>query len=180
MTSDEQPARRTRWQHPVLLGAIALATAAAAVAVWFGIALANASTDDSLDRARVRDEVDRVARQAIITFNTLDYRKADEGLDKWLAVSTGDLHNEVAGRRESGKKAIEAAKNVTTAEVLSLAITDLNEFDGTATLIATVKVVVTPEGKQPTPKWLPIQGALQRTPDGWKLSNLGQVNFANN
>jgi Mce-associated membrane protein len=172
----EEPAARRRWHSPVLLGAIALVVAAAAVATWFGAAWIRASGDDSLGRAQTRDEVDRVARQAIITFNTLDYRKIDEGLGNWLNASTGDLHNEVVGRKDSSKQAIEAAKTTTSANVLSLAVTDLNEFDGTATVIAATEVTVTVEGKQPEKKYLRIQGSLQRTPDGWKLSGIGVVN----
>lgn len=167
-----------RGRSPVLLGAIALAVAAAAVAVYFAIAWISAAGDDSLGRAKARDEVDRVARQAIITFHTLDYHKVDEGLDRWMNASTGQLHDEVLGRKASSKQAIETAKTVTAANVLSLAVTELNEFDGKATVIAAVEVTVTPDGKQPEKKYMRIQGALERTGDGWKLSGIGQVDFA--
>jgi Mce-associated membrane protein len=170
---------KRRWSGTLLLTAIALVVAAALVAVWFGVAWVKAGSDDSLGRAKVRDEVDRVARAAIVTFNTIDYRKADEGLNSWEAASTGPLHDEVVGRRSSGKQAIEAAKNVTTANVLSLAVTELNEFDGTATVIAALHVTITPEGKEPVPKYQRVQGALQRTGDGWKLANLAYVDPAN-
>jgi Mce-associated membrane protein len=177
-SAEPQATAGRRGPGPVLLGAIALAVAAAAVAVWFGIAWISAAGDESLGRAKARDEVDRVARQAIITFHTLDYHKVDEGLDRWLNASTGDLHGDVVGRKESSKQAIEQAKTVTSGNVLSLAITDLNEFDGKATVIAAVEVTVTPDGEQPEKKYLRIQGALERTGDGWKLSGIGQVDFA--
>jgi Mce-associated membrane protein len=184
MTTDEDStpaaAPRRPWRSPVLLGAIALVVAAAVVATWFGIAWIKAGSDGSLGRAKERDEVDRVARSAIQTFHTLDYHKVDEGLSNWEAASTGPLHDEVVGRKASSKQAIEQAKTVTAARVLSLAVTDLNEFDGTATVIAAVAVNVNTEGQQPTDKYLRIQGALQRTGDGWKLSGIGQVDFARN
>jgi Mce-associated membrane protein len=176
-TGQPDPARR-RWRHPVLLGAIALLVAAVAVAVWFGVAWIQAGNDPSLTRAKARDEVSRVAEQSIITFHTLDYRNVDEGLSRWEAASVGPLHDEVIGRRQSSKQAIEAAKTVTTGAVKSLAVTDLNEFEGTATVIAAVEVTVTPDGKQPERKFLRIQGSLQRTGDGWKLSGIGPVDFA--
>ncbi|HEV2778032.1 MAG TPA: hypothetical protein VGX25_01400 [Actinophytocola sp.] len=175
-----EPAARKRWQSPLLLGAIALVVAAAAVATWFAVAWIKASNDPSLDRAKVRDEVDRVSREAIKTFHTLDYHKVDEGLNNWEAASVGPLHDEVIGRRASSKQAIEAAKTVTSGNVLSLAVTDLNEFDGTATVIAAVEVTVIPEGKQQDKKYLRIQGSLQRTDGGWKLSGIGPVDFARN
>jgi Mce-associated membrane protein len=102
----------------------------------------------------------------------------DEGLDRWMNASTGPLQGDVQGRRESSKQAIEQAKTVTSGNVLSLAVTDLNEFDGKATVIAAVEVTVTPEGKQSEKKYLRIQGALERTGDGWKLSGIGPVDFA--
>ena len=104
-----------RWLHPLLLGAIALLVAAIAVATWFGVAWLKAGSDASLSRAKARDEVDRIARAAIVTFHTLDYHKVDEGLNNWEAASTGPLHDEVVGRRASSKQAIEQAKTTTSA-----------------------------------------------------------------
>jgi Mce-associated membrane protein len=170
---------RTVGLRPVLVGALALAVAAAVVAGWFGITWILAGNDDSLKRAQTRDEVDRVARTAIDTFNTLDYQKVDEGLDNWLNASTGPLHDDVAGRRNSSKQTIEGAKTKTDAEVLSLAVTDLNEFDGKATVIAAVKVVVAIDNKEPVPKYLRVQATLERVGEsGWKLSGLGPVNMS--
>ncbi|HEU5469583.1 MAG TPA: hypothetical protein VFV67_02940 [Actinophytocola sp.] len=173
-----EPGAHRRWANPLLLGAVALAVAAVVVAVWFGVSWLRASNDDTLARATARDEVDRVARQAIMTFQTLDYRKVDESLANWEAASTGDLHNDVAGRKESSRQAIVDAKTVTTAQVLSLAVTDLNEFEGKASVIAAAVVDVATEGQQPAKKYMRIQGALQRTADGWKLSAVGYVDPA--
>lgn len=179
-TSAETSAPR-RWSSPLLLGAVALVVAAAVVAVWFGVAWIRAGGDTTLGQAKARDEVDRIARQAIVTFHTLDFTKPDQTLGDWEAASTGPLHDEVVGRRDSSKQAIVAAKTVAKPAVLSLAVTDLNEFDGTATVIAAVEVAVNTEGQQPTTKYLRIQGTLQRAGDsGWKLSGIGQVDFPRN
>jgi Mce-associated membrane protein len=172
-------APRPRWLSPLLLGAIALVVAAAAVAIWFGVSWARAGNDSTVDRAKSRDEVARIASSAIVTFHTLDFHKADETLGNWEAASTGPLHDQVVGSKDSSKKTIEAAKTVAKPTMLSLAVTDLNEFDGTATVIAAVKVEVSTEGHPgQTPKYLRIQGSLQRTGSGWKLSGIGQVDFA--
>ncbi len=95
-----------RGPRPVLLGALALAVAGAVVAGWFGLSWILAGGDESLKRAQTRDEVARVADSAIVTFNTLDYQKIDEGLDNWLNASTGPLHDDVVGRRASSKQTI--------------------------------------------------------------------------
>ena len=184
MTAAEKSETSTRTDgrrglRPVLLGALALAVAAAVVAGWFGVSWITAASDESLDRAKTRDEVARVADAAIDTFNTLDYQKVDEGLDNWLNASTGPLHDDVVGRRASSKQTIEGAKTKTDAQVLSLAVTDLNEFDGKATVIAAVKVVVTIDNKEPVPKYLRVQASLERVREvGWKLSGLGPVNMS--
>jgi len=177
---EDTPEDENRLRDPdfVLIGGLALVVVAAAAAVWFGIAWILSANDSSLARAKARDEVDRIGRSAIITFNTLDYHKADEGLDNWLNASTGQLHDEVVGRRESAKQALVQAKAVTSAEVLSLAVTELNDFEGRATVIAAVKIVVNAEGQQPANKYQRIQGVLERVGNDWKLSGIGPVDFA--
>jgi Mce-associated membrane protein len=188
-----------RRRNPLLYFLIALALATAAVAVWFSVAWLNAASDRSaantsltsaneelkqaeqdpaVGAAKVRDEVTKAGKDAIVVFHTLDYRHVDEGLDQWEKASTGALHDDVLNRRASSKQAIEAAKTATTGEVLSAALTDLDDKAGTATMIAAVKVLVTADGKAPEPKFLRIQAALQRTGDGWKLNGIGQVDFA--
>lgn len=161
-----------------VLGGVVLVVVAAFVATWFGVSWAASASDDTLSRAKTRDEVDRIARQAIITFHTLDYHKVDEGLDNWQNASTGALRDEVVGRRASAKQAIQEAKTITSANVLSLAVTELNRDEGKATVIAAVEVAVTPEGKPVEKKYMRIQGVLERAGDGWKLSGIGQVDFA--
>jgi Mce-associated membrane protein len=172
------PAPSVREPNYIVLGGIALVVVAAFAAIWFGVSWILVANDDSNSQAKARDEVDRVGRAAIITFHTLDYHKVDEGLDNWLNASTGGLHDEVVGRRESSKQAIEAAKTVTVGNVLSLAVTELNVFEGKATVIAAVEVDVTPDGQPVERKYLRILGALQRAGDGWKLSGIQQVPFA--
>jgi Mce-associated membrane protein len=172
------PATSVREPNYNVLGGIALVVVAAFTAIWFGVSWIQVANDASISQAKARDEVDRIGRAAIITFHTLDYHKVDEGLDNWLNASTGGLHDEVVGRRESSKQAIAAAKTVTVGNVLSLAVTELNVFEGKATVIAAVEVDVTPDGKPVERKYLRILGALERAGDGWKLSGIQQVPFA--
>jgi Mce-associated membrane protein len=180
--SAEEPAedaeQRVREPNYIVLGGVALVVVAALGAIWFGVSWASSANDETLSRAKTRDEVDRVARQAIITFHTLDYHKVDEGLDNWQNASSGALRDEVVGRRASAKQAILDAKTMTSANVLSLAVTELNRDEGKATVIAAVDVAVTPEGKPVEHKYMRIQGVLERAGDGWKLSGIGQVDFA--
>jgi Mce-associated membrane protein len=201
MTGPASP-EAARGRNPLLYIMIALVVVLAAVAVWFVVAwlrardgraaaseaqlrasteLVRAEHDESIKVSRVREEVTQAAQRGIVTFHSLDYHKADETVDAWAAASTGPLHDEVVGRRANSKQAIEAAKTVAKPEVLSLAVTDLDDRAGTATAIAAVKVDVIAEGQSgQAPKYLRIQASLQRTGDGWRLSGIGQVDFARN
>ncbi|SER77136.1 hypothetical protein [Actinokineospora terrae] len=156
---------------------VVLAVAGLAFAAWFGIAWARAGADDDLDLAGTRDEVSRVACAALVTVSTLDFRHVDQDLDRWVNASTGPLRDEFETRRASSKGALEQAKTVTTATVLKIAVTDLREREGKAEVIAAVRVDVTPDGKQATPKYLRLQAALDRTDQGWKLSGVTPVPF---
>lgn len=188
-----------RRRNPLLYFLIALALAVAAVAVWFSFAWLNAANDhaaantsltsanDDLKRAeqsslggaaKARDEAAKAGRAGIVVFNTLDYRHIDEGLDQWEKASVGALHDDVVNRRASSKQSIEAAKTATTAEVLSAALTDLDDKAGTATMIAAVKLLVSKDGTAPESKFVRIQATLQRTGDGWKFNAIAQVDFA--
>jgi Mce-associated membrane protein len=179
-----------------LLALIALVVVLAGVATWLVITwiqagndraaaesardaaraeLARIENDESIPFARTRDEVSRAGQSGIVTFNTLDYRRVDEGLDAWEQASTGQLHEEIVARRADSKQAIEQAQSISTATVLSSAVTDLDARAGTATMIAAVKVTLAQAAARPTDRFVRMQAQLQRVEDGWKLSGLGQV-----
>ncbi|KAA2264749.1 hypothetical protein F0L68_06580 [Solihabitans fulvus] len=166
---------RPSFAHPAVLAAAAVAVVAAVFAAWFGWSWYSAAHDDSLRYASTRDDVQRAGEVGIDNFTTLDYKKVDEGLDRWLASSTAQLNDEVKQGRDASKKQIEAAKTVTKGKVLESSVTDLDDRAGKATLIAAVEIVVTPDGGQPTTKRDRYQANLTRTDAGWKLSALGQV-----
>lgn len=157
---------------------IALVVAAAAVAAWFGVSWFQASNDDGLEFSGKRDEVDRVARAAIVTMNTLDYRKLDAGLASWADTTTGPLHDEIAGLTADKKKQLTDAKPVTSAKITSSAVKELDDRGGKATVIAAIEKTVQTAGGKPQPSYQRIQATLTRTGDGWKLENLGPVPYA--
>ncbi|WP_447004525.1 hypothetical protein ACRAKI_33815 [Saccharothrix isguenensis] len=161
-----------RWLLPV---AAVLAVLAAGYAVWAGVSWWSASSDDSVAFSREREEVLRVGQVGIANFTTLDYRKVDEDLDRWIETSTGDLRGEVERDRATRKKQIEDAKTVTASRVLDAAVTELDARAGNAHLIAVVETTVTPEGGQAVKKVNRYQTDLVRTDAGWKLSALGPV-----
>jgi Mce-associated membrane protein len=177
-TEAEEPAvRESRLPQVLLAVAVALVVAAAAVAGWFGVAWFNAANDDSLDYSKVRDEVNRVGQAAVVTMNTLDYRKVDAGLEDWETATTGALHEEVVKGKATSRDAIMAAQSVTKATVLSSAVSELDDRAGQASVLVALKVNVTVKGEEPKDKFMRLAAKLQRTDDGWKLYEIGQVPY---
>jgi Mce-associated membrane protein len=161
-----------RWVLPV---AAVLAVLAAGYAVWAGVSWWSASANDSVAFSREREEVLRVGQVGIANFTTLDYKKVDEDLNRWLDSSTGGLRTEIETGRDSRKKQIEDARMVTVSRVLDASVTELDSRAGKAHLIAVVETTVTPENGQSVKKINRYQTDLTRTDAGWKLSALGPV-----
>ncbi|WP_433265858.1 hypothetical protein ACQPZF_39170 [Actinosynnema sp. CS-041913] len=152
-----------------------LVVLAAGYAIWAGVSWLNSTTNDSVEFSREREEVLRVGRVGLANFTTLDYKKVDEDLNRWLDSSTGDLRTEIESSRDGRKKQIEDAKTVTVSRVLDAAVTDLDARAGKAHLIAVVETTVTPDSGQSVKKVNRYQTDLTRTDAGWKLSALGPV-----
>lgn len=172
------PPARSKLPTVALTVAVALLVAAVAVAGWFGVAWFRAANDDGIAYSAARDEVDRVARAAIVTMNTLDYRDLDQGLANWSDATTGALHDEIAKLSTENKQQLLAAKSVTSAEVRSSAVRELDARAGKAVVIAAIKVTVSTGGGEPADKYQRIEASLVRTDGGWKLDGIGKVPYA--
>jgi Mce-associated membrane protein len=159
----------------LLTGAVVLLVLAAAFAGWAGWSWYSAAQAGPPSTAQLRDQVLQAGEQAVVNFDTLDYRKVSQGLNLWEQSSTGTLHSEIAAGRTQFEQQITQAKTVTTAKILDGALTSLNARAGTATIIVAVQVTVTPAKGTPVVKQSRLAGRLARTPSGWKLSALGPV-----
>ncbi|MQA12107.1 MAG: hypothetical protein GEU98_26945 [Pseudonocardiaceae bacterium] len=170
--------RRPRLPSNIVVAALALLVVTAAFAAWFGISWWRAAADDSAELAQTRDDALRAGQSAIATFNTLDYRKPDEGFDRWEQASTGPAHDEIKKNRKTNKKQLQQAKAITTAKVLEGAVSELEADKGKATVLAAVEVSVRPQGQQASTKQIRLEAEMTRTNDGWKLSGIRQVEVA--
>lgn len=167
---------------------------AAGVAVWALVSLVSANGDlDAAKRAaaedgdrlaeiradlasaRDHDEVANAANKAIAVMNTLDYRDVDASLAEWADVTTGDLHEEIAGIDPA---LLVEAKSVSEGTVVSAAVRELDPRAGTATVLAAVQVSVSTQGQEATDRHQRMEATLRRTDEGWKLDGLGQVPYA--
>ncbi|RKT57793.1 nuclear transport factor 2 family protein [Saccharothrix australiensis] len=155
--------------------AAGLAVLAAGYALWAGVSWWNSTTNDSVAFSREREEVLRVGQVGIANFTTLDYRKVDEDLNRWLDSATGELRAEIETGRDSRRKQITDARTVTVSRVLDAAVTELDARAGKAHVIAVVETTVTPDGGQSVRKVNRYRTDLTRTDAGWKLNALGPV-----
>jgi Mce-associated membrane protein len=166
--------RRPRWtSDPLIAAGAALLTAAVlfaafSCAAWLSAPRASAA-------APVRDDALRAGEQAVLNFNTLDYRKVERGLALWAQSSTGALHRQVVAGRTTFEQQVRQARTVTTAKILDAALTSLNIDEGKARIIVALQITVVPASGTPVTKQSRLAGELDRTRTGWKLSALGQV-----
>lgn len=158
----------------VLAGAsLAVALAFCGTGAW---TYAQARTDDGLAFAGERDAALAQGRDHIAVLTTLDAstrERAEAGITAWRDVSTGPLHTELSATRA----ATGASARATVTEA---AVTALDVRAGTAKLIATVRVDVTPQGTaKATSDRKRLEAVLERTGDDtWKVRALSAVPVA--
>ncbi|MCS0637973.1 hypothetical protein NX801_20405 [Streptomyces sp. LP05-1] len=162
-------------RNPLLLTAAGLALLAAGGAGWGGWSWYTAAHDEAAAHSVTRDEVLAAGEQAVQNMNTLDHRDVAAGLRAWQQSSTGELLKQLTDGRDRFERQIREAKTVTTAKVLSGAVTELDTRAGRASVMVALRVTVTPPKGKPAAKESRMLGELTRTPGGWKLSALGQA-----
>lgn len=159
-------------RNPLLAATSALAVAAAACAAWTAWSWQDAAHSSSLAEGRTRDAVLASAEQSVLNFNTLNYHQAAEGLQLWLASSTGGLHSQLSQNLQEEIKLVQGRQTITTAQILDGAVTQLDTTAGTASVIVAVNVTVTPAKGSPFTEREGEVGQLTQTSSGWKLSAL--------
>jgi Mce-associated membrane protein len=166
---------RRRPRRPLLAAALTLAVAAAVAAALTGWSWYGAAHDGDASFARSRDAVLAAGEQAVQNLNTLDHNDLDHGLDVWEASTTGDLHSQLTQGRTDFAKQVQQAQTVSTAKVLSGAVTELDTRTGKASVMVALRITVQAPKAKPAVKESRMLGELTRTADGWKLSALGQA-----
>ncbi|MFH8474077.1 hypothetical protein [Streptomyces sp. NPDC018000] len=152
--------------------------AAALICALGGWSYADARSDEDLSYAKMRDVALADGEDCLARLNSLDGKDAksvDAGLGAWLDSSTGPLHDRL--KRTRSKDASELTKSGSTArgKVTDAALTTLDERAGTAEMIATVDVEVTPRTGKGGIERKRFEATLARTADGWKVKALTAI-----
>jgi Mce-associated membrane protein len=156
----------------VMLGVVVLALVFAG---WGGFTWWQASRDDTLAYATARDEVLAVGRTQVATLTTLDYHDVDAGIEKWLAVSTGGLRDELAATDAETRERLAANATVATGRVVDAAVSELDTRAGSAQLLVSVEISTAKDGSPPSAKRNRFVAGMSRVDGTWKLSALDQV-----
>ncbi|MER5635396.1 hypothetical protein ABT095_00370 [Kitasatospora sp. NPDC002227] len=157
-----------------LLGWAALVLAAGyclLAAGWYW----QARSADDLAYGRARDAVLAQGRTALTALNTVDAGEAETGLRDWLAVTTGPLHEQLQRTGTADATTLRQAGTSAHGTVTDAAVTELDTRAGTARLIATVSVDLTPKAGSASTDRKRFEAGLARTADGWKVTSLTAV-----
>ncbi|MPZ84529.1 MAG: hypothetical protein GEV28_30735 [Actinophytocola sp.] len=155
--------------------AVLLVVLAVAFAGWAGWTWWRASGDESLGYAQARDEVLAAGRAHVTLLTTLDSSDVDGGIQRWLDVSTGALHDELAATDEQTRQTLRDGGSVATGRVLDAAVSELDTRAGTAKLLVSVEIATTVNAGAPATKRNRFVAGLTRSDHGWLLSALDQV-----
>ncbi|MFI1653633.1 hypothetical protein ACH4ZU_01680 [Streptomyces sp. NPDC020472] len=155
------------------VGALVVALGFCGTGAW---AYAQARTDEELAFSRERDTALAEGRSRLTVLNTLDastLERAEAGIRAWRDASTGPLRTELGRTRP----AVGASARATVTEA---ALTALDARAGTAKLIATVRVDVTPRGAAAaTGDRKRLEAVLTRTGENtWRVAALSAVPVA--
>jgi Mce-associated membrane protein len=150
---------------------VVLLLLAVAVSGWQGWRMASdepatASTAGTAGR----DAAIKAADEALLAFNSIDYRRIDPILDGWSELSSGKLHASVTAGRKAVRREVTRARTVTSARVVRSALTSYDDGAGTATVVAVLAIRSQTEGGKAKTKHTRFAGLLQRSGSSWKLS----------
>ena len=156
----------------LLWSLVAVVVLAAIAAGWTGWSWWQAAHDSGLARARTRDAVLHDAREALATLHTLDYRTAQQDIDAWSSVTASDFHSDLVVAGDDKVKELKEAELVSAPEVRDVAVTELNERQHTARVMATVRTEVSRAEHDTQQRHSLLRVRLTRERGEWKISGV--------
>lgn len=158
-----------------LIAAIVLLAGSTAFAAWAGWSWYRAGNDDSVTYARARDAALEEGRENLAILSSLDHQRVDEGIGEWIEVSAGPLQQRLQDSTDETITTLREAGTVAQGDVLDAGITELDEYAGTATMVAVVEIRKSTEDGRDATERHRFTAGLKRTDEGWKLDSLNQL-----
>jgi Mce-associated membrane protein len=173
-TESTEP-RVPRW---ALLGSAAFALAGLVAAAVFGIQWWVSANDGNASLAAARDDVLRVGGAAVKAYTEVDYKDLDGFFARQKAVSDPNMQAQLAQLEPTYRKALGDAQTTVTTTIQAIAVEELNEHEGKASLLAAISTDVT-KGTAHSVKPLRLEVQMSRIAENgqqvWKLSSIGEV-----
>lgn len=164
-----RPSRRAALAWPV---GVAAAAVLCGLSAW---SYTDTRSDEALSYGKARDSVLSAGQHDLARLNTVDPAHVDRDLDGWLGTTTGPLHDQLVRTHRADEASLKASGTTTSGTVTDAAVTELDTRAGTAKIIATVRVRLTPSGGVASTDRKRFEADLSRTGDGWKLAALTAV-----
>ncbi|MFE7758873.1 hypothetical protein [Streptomyces sp. NPDC057418] len=164
-----------RTKNPIGWAALLAAVLICALGAW---SYTEARGDRTLAYAKSRDAALADGKRHLARLTTMNGKSAasvESGLEAWLAASTGPLRERLRSSRKKDAGELVRAGATARGKVTDAALTALDERAGTAALIATVDVVVTPRTGRAGTERKRFEATLARTGEGWKVKALDAV-----
>jgi Mce-associated membrane protein len=121
-----------------------------------------------------RDAAVKAAGDALLAFNSIDYRRIGPILDDWADLSSGKLHASVTAGRKAVRREVTRSRTVTSARIVRSALTSYDDSAGTASLVAVIAIRTKTAGGSASgwakTKYTRFAGLVQRSGSYWKLS----------
>ena len=134
-----------------------------------------AEPDGSIEFAKQRDDALIQATAAVETFNSLDANDIEAGIEKWKAVSAGDLRQQLDDMGANAAEALAAGGKNTTGTVTEAGLTAFDPRAGTASGIFLVELTVRDGAGEPQLKRNRFEADLIESDGTWKLTRLEPV-----
>ncbi|WP_019630053.1 hypothetical protein [Actinomadura atramentaria] len=164
-------ARPLRWARPAGYVLLVLALVYLGAQTW---SLLKTRGGEEHDLAAQRDELTRVARADVALLNSVDPKRADLDMGHWVEVSTGPFHDALQADLANARQIFSKQKSVARGDVTALAITKLDAASGNATLLASVRIFMSPKAGDPatTEQRKRYEVGMQRVSGTWKVNSL--------
>jgi hypothetical protein len=121
------------------------------------------------DLAKARDDALKAAEESLVTLNTVDSKAAQAGIDRWEAVTTSPLLEELKTKHAENLALYSGGKLSSSAKVLSSAVSRITG-DGSSADVLVYLEVSTTDTKGSATKQVREKAVMLQTAGGWKLS----------
>jgi Mce-associated membrane protein len=155
------------------LAAVVLAALVAGLAVWATIlGLGVRSGESKADR---QDAVRQAARQEAVNLVSIDYRNAQQDVDRVLSGTTGEAKDQWAQLSKQFVDQIAKAQATSTVQSDPKVGIVAMDDDSAEVIVSVSSLVASPKVRQGTPRNFRFSMNLARTDGRWLVSKLGLV-----